>query len=160
LKHWAAAATLFLICQTPQAALPTLKVQTELPFATPDRAAGTQLGIPNNTLVTGVIQDQYRNYPKTDLNVVVFKNGTKIAEGTASNGLFMIDLGHLAAPDDIVTVTVKAKEILHLRRPTEKYAEVSLTTMLATAQNLHIYNQSSGIPPRRGGSRTLYINNI
>lgn len=164
LKHWAAAATLFLICQTPHATLPTLKAPTELPFATADRAAGTELGtqpiIPNNTLITGLIKDQHHNDLRTDFHVVVFKNGTKIAEGTAINGLFMFDLRHLAAPEDIVTVTVKAKEILHLRRPAEKYAEVSLTTMLATAQNLHIEIQSSGIPPRRRGLRTVYIDEI
>jgi hypothetical protein len=92
-----------------------------------------------NTLVTGVISDQNGQMPNDILEVRILAGKKKVAECKARDGLFMVDLEGLAAPDAELTILLRE----HLfdfgdEEKSRNYSEAKMTVTLMQAQNLHL----------------------
>ncbi len=143
LKHWAAAASFFLIYQIPFASRPQVgpsapstnywNINISNPSARPFPGGGN----PTNTLVTAVIVDLDGNAIRHDLQVGIWVNGDKVAETIAEAGLIFADLEGVAEPTDTIEIRVRGEHI-HSARGEYIYDDARLTAQLANAQNLQI----------------------
>jgi hypothetical protein len=92
-----------------------------------------------NTLVTGVITDQNGQVTNDLLEVRVYAGKKRLAETKAHDGLFVIDIAGLAAPNAEVTVQLRPQAFDKGDADKARtYSAATTTVALANAQNLHL----------------------
>lgn len=95
--------------------------------------------IPQNHLVTGVIENQYERSVDDTLNVVVIARGYKVLKTKAIKGLFQVDFKGIAEPGEWIEVLIPAQRIKDENGKTEwKYKKAHKTVLLGFGQNLYL----------------------
>lgn len=161
LKHFAAAASMFLLYQTPQssgkACIPAANASfaTPLPSSLLSKPAVTETITPaNNTLLSAVILAQDSSEIRDSLRVDVFAKGERITKLYSEAGLVHVDFGNELKPTDEIKIVVHDCVFDQgLRYRERKYHGASLTTTLGNAQNLQIVVQYTAPerPQKLGG---------
>jgi hypothetical protein len=167
LKHLAAAASMFLIYQSPQASPPPpssaptqLMVQPLEPKVAESRNLVTEA---NNTLVTGVVLTTAGQETQDSLRIEIQSNNKLIATGFTSNGLFHFDLKDKLKPTDNIRVKVfAAKFDIGVRYQDRRYGNAETETQVGKAQNLVLnvpYSAPEQRPIKLGGVMIRDIEN-
>jgi hypothetical protein len=92
-----------------------------------------------NTLVTGVVTDQNGQVPNDPLEVRIYSGHRKLATVKAREGLFHSDLKGLAAPDDALTIELKAQSFeLGNQDKARRYGHAETQCQLQNGQNLQL----------------------
>ncbi len=144
LKHWAAAASIFLLYQTPQAGGHNAGTTTSIALPPISEGDGSAKSTPtltpqNNTLLSGVILTQDSSEISDTLQVDIFAKGNQVASLQAQNGLFHHDFANALSPTDSVTIVVQAR-VIHPENVWNKreYKGTTYQTTLGNAQNMKI----------------------
>jgi hypothetical protein len=144
LKHWAAAASIFLLYQTPQAGGHHTGTATSI--ASPPLFQGDAPALlpsiitpKTNTLLSGVILTQDSSEIRDTLQVDVFAKGNQVASLQAENGFFHHDFADTLLPTDSVTIVVQAR-VVNPENVWNKreYKGTTYQTTLGNAQNVTV----------------------
>lgn len=154
LKHIAAAASMLLLYQFPQAK-PIAVVKPRVELALPgNRGPSTVPTEKTNTLVTGMVLTEYGDETHDSLLVKIKFEGKTIASAYTSSGLFHFDLADKLRPEDVITITVSGKTFdPGVKYRERKYGSAQQSTSLGKAQNvaLKVDYQPAERPPYKGG---------
>jgi hypothetical protein len=160
LKHFAAAASLILLYQTPQAGRAMAPTTLQPPA---DPIAGSPNLTPRtNTLLSGVILTQDSIEIGDSLLVEIFAKGNLLVSTYAKAGLFHHDFADALLPTDVIKIVVHGKTFAQGELYNErKYKGNALITTLGNAQNVQVRVQYT--PPVRRimtGGRLMKVTDI
>ncbi len=155
-RHLAATAALLLLQQSVQAAPDSEDTKIEIITSNPGKTKPAP-SPKTNTLVTGVILNTDGELIPKDVDVRIYFNGERIAIAKSQHGLFAVDLKGIANPEDQIEIVIWKENF----SDKDFHDGKTIRTTVAEAQNLKMrISYTLILPPRRGGGRTLYINNI
>jgi hypothetical protein len=145
LKHWIAAASLFLLYQSPQAGSAGGNLSAmESPANAEGNPKGNQpaqetITPESNTLLSGLVLTQDSMEIHDDLAVEIFLRGKKLMTLQSVAGLFHHDFAGQLQPTDVLTIHVIGKTFNPGDTYRErKYGSASIETTLGHAQNIAV----------------------
>ncbi|MEY3444096.1 MAG: hypothetical protein RLZZ519_2377 [Bacteroidota bacterium] len=154
-RHLAATAALLLLQQSAHSTPDAEDSKIEIVPSDPDKTKSAP-SPKTNTLVTGVIINTDGDLIPKDVDVRIYLNGERIAIVKSQHGLFAVDLKGIANPEDQIEIVIWKENF----SDKDFHDGKTIRTTVAAAQNLKMRISYTLIYPRRGGGRTLYINNI
>lgn len=144
LKHWVAAASLFLLYQTPQAGSSLVdrpSRENTLPLEggeLPASATAKTVTPETNTLVSGLIITKDSTEIHDSLDVEIFYEGKVLMTLQAVNGFFHHDFTGQLKPTDTVTISVVPKVYARDTYNERKYGGAQLATTVGNGQNVTV----------------------